>query len=316
MGQLEQIISSDFGIPIDYYSLIDYTAFRDAVNAVGSITINIQSPDSRGLYDSNTDIKLPNGPVTLDGQEALNLARARGDGYRSYGFPQADYDRTEHQRQMLAALESKAKSAGVLANPIKVGQLFGALGNNVKTDLTLADVLRFVQITKGMNVANLQSLSLTNSGTNPLLQNYTAPDGEDALIPSDGLDDFSQIQQYYSTLTSSNNTLSSVAGESPSVVVLNASDVVGLARKEATSLQDKGFNVVGVTDANSEYPDSMIVDNTSSTKPNSRAALQQIFSKNTTLSTSTTAPPEATEAQGYNANFVVILGKNWDSTSQ
>jgi LCP family protein required for cell wall assembly len=317
MGQLEQIVTTDFGIPIDYYGLIDYTAFRDAVNAVGGISITIQSPDPRGLYDAYTNLKLPNGMVTLDGQQALNLARARGDdsaGDTSYGFPDSDYDRTEHQRQMLVALEQKASTVGVVSDPLKIGQLFNAVGNNVQTDMNLADVLRLTQITKGMSVSSLQSLTLADSGTNPLLADYTAPDGEEALIPSAGLDDFSQIQTYYQELTSGKaNT--AVITESPSVVVLNGSDVDGLARKEADILQSEGFNVVGVTDSNAEYPGTEIIDLSNGKMPAAKAQLAQTFKSDTTTVTSTSASPEAGEADGYNANFVVVLGQNWDTTA-
>ena len=77
MGQLQQIVEQDFHIPIDYYALIDYTAFKDAVNAVGGINIDIQSPDPRGLYDPNVakadggPVRLPNGPVHLNGSQAF-----------------------------------------------------------------------------------------------------------------------------------------------------------------------------------------------------------------------------------------------------
>jgi polyisoprenyl-teichoic acid--peptidoglycan teichoic acid transferase len=314
MGQLEQVVSTDFGIPIDYYGLIDYTAFRDAVNAVGTINIDIQSPDPRGLYDPNTNLKLPNGEVTLDGQQALDLARARGDGYGSYGFPDNDYDRTQHQRQMLVALEQKAGTVGVLTNPLKVTQLVDAIGNNVQTDLSLQDVLRLVQLTKGINLNSMKSLALTDSGTGALLQNYTAPDGEEALIPSDGIGDYSQIQQYYEQLTSG-SSVSTVASETPSVMILNASDVVGLAKKEEAVLEAKGFNVVGVADANNEYPDSMIVDLSNGQKPTAKQVLQQTFTTDTTTTTSTSSSLEAGEANNYTADFVVVLGKNWDSTS-
>ncbi|HUA13345.1 MAG TPA: LCP family protein, partial [Candidatus Sulfotelmatobacter sp.] len=60
MGQLEQIVSQKLGIPIDYYGLIDYTAFKDSVNAVGGIRVDIQSSDPRGLYDAYTHLNLPN----------------------------------------------------------------------------------------------------------------------------------------------------------------------------------------------------------------------------------------------------------------
>ena len=204
MGQLEEIVQNDLGIPVDYYGLMDYSAFSDAVNAVGGVTIDIQSPDPYGLYDPNTNLKLPNGEVTLNGQQALNLARARGDGYGSYGFPNSDFDRTEHQRQLFIAVAEKAKTLGVIANPIKISDLFNALGNNFQTDLKLQDVLQLIQITKNINPSTVQSYSYTatlTGNTNPILKGYIDPaSGEDALIPTAGIGNFSQMTDYYNSL--------------------------------------------------------------------------------------------------------------------
>ena len=209
MGLLEQVVSQNFNVPIDYYALIDYTAFRDAVNAVGGITINIQSPDPRGLYDPNTNLNLPNGEVTLNGQSALNLARARGDGYGSYGFPQADFNRTAHQRQMLVAIAAKATSAGVLANPIKVGELFDALSKNVQTDFSVADGRRLNTIMKKIPQSRIASAALNSANYNgrkgvDLLQSYETYSGEDALVPAAGLTNYTQIDAYVSQLETEN----------------------------------------------------------------------------------------------------------------
>jgi polyisoprenyl-teichoic acid--peptidoglycan teichoic acid transferase len=315
MGQLEEIVQTQLGIPINYYALVNYTAFKDSVNAVGGITVNIQSTDPRGLYDPNISagdggpLLLKSGVQILNGQTALNLARARGDptydGRVAYGFPHSDYDRTQHQRQMMLALEQKASSAGVLANPLKVSQLFSAVGNNIATDLKLGDVLRAVQLVKGVNLASMQSLALTNSGQNALLKDYLTPNGQEALIPAAGVDNFGQIQQYYQQLTSSNP----IVKEAPSVAVLNASDVVGLAHKEQVTLQGKGFNVSAVADANNLHPSTMILDTTNGQKPASRQLLQQMF-PGSAIATSTVGSTEAQEAQGYTVDFVVILGQN------
>jgi len=51
MGQLQQVIENNFGLTINYYALVNYNAFRDAVNAVGGIDVVIKSTDPRGLYD-------------------------------------------------------------------------------------------------------------------------------------------------------------------------------------------------------------------------------------------------------------------------
>ena len=313
MGELQYIIQTDFNIPIDYYGLMDYGAFRDAVNAVGGVTITINSPDPRGLYDPNTDLKLPNGPVTLDGQQALNLARARGDGYGSYGFPDSDFDRTEHQRQLFIAVAQKAKTLGVLGDPVKISDLINTLGNNYQTNMSLQNVLRLVQITKDVNLANVQSYAFSSTltgSTNPILQTYTDPSsGEEALIPTAGIGNYGQITQYYKTLTSNNP----IAREAPSVTILNGSDVNGLAAKERNVLQGEGFNVESVDTASATYSGTMIVDNTNGAKPNSLKSLQKTFPGTTV--TSTTGSAEAGEASGYSSDFVVILGQNWDSTS-
>ena len=313
MGQLQQIVQTDLGIPIDYEALIDYSAFKDAVNAVGGITINIQSPDPRGLYDAYTHLKLPNGEVALTGAEALNLARARGDGSAgdvSYGFPSSDFTRTMYQRKMLEALFTKASSVGVLSNPIKVTSLFNAFGNNVQTNLSLGDVLSLISATSGLNLNNLQSESYSYGGTKPLIIGYTDPkSGEEALIPTLGIDNFSQLRAFYQQLTSSNP----VVQEAPTVTLLNASDVSGLASREAKVLEGQGFNVVSMADASSVYPTSLIVDSSSGLKPASISLLKSDITGSVTNSLSTDA--ESKEATNYSSNFVVIMGQNWDKTT-
>jgi LCP family protein required for cell wall assembly len=194
-GLLEQVVATDFGVPIDYYALINYAAFRDTVNAVGGITININSSDPRGLYDPNISpadggpLKLANGPQKMDGQTALNLARARGDSYYAYGFPQADFDRTEHQRQMLLGLRQKAVSWGVILNPRRAGHLFDGMAGNVKTDLDTGNVLPLFSLFNKVSANNLQSISLRNFNGRNLLSSYGG-----GLIPAAGLNDYEDIQ--------------------------------------------------------------------------------------------------------------------------
>lgn len=316
MGQLQEIVQTDLGIPIDYYALIDYTAFRDAVNAVGGVTINIKSSDPRGIYDSFTHLKLANGEDTLTGQEALDLARARGDtpaGDITYGIPSSDFTRTMYQREMLVALAAKAKTLGVITNPLKITSLFDAIGNNVKTNLNLQDVLRLVQVTKGLSTSSVGSYEYSASLTGavqPLLTDYTDPaSGQEALIPTAGIGNYGQLQEYYLQLTSNNP----VVKEGANVVILNGSDVNGLAGKERSVLQTKGIDSVTIADANNEYTGTMIVNESNGNDPATTQLLEKLFPG--TVVTSDTGSIEAGEARNYpNANFVVVLGKNWDTS--
>lgn len=306
MGLLEQTIAQYFQLPINYYAKINYSAFRDGVNAVGGLPITIQSPDKRGLYDPNinkTDggpLRLPNGPQVLNGQTALNLARARGDptgdGRVAYGFPRSDFDRTDHQRQMLIALKTKVTSPGVITNPIKIGQLFDTVGNNLKTDFQPGEIHRLYDLGKEINNADIQSVSLNSANGKNLLANYSSA-GESSLIPSAGIDNFSAIQQYLKKLLSSDQ----VATESAKVVILNGGTISGLATKEREILTSKGMDVIAAADAPKSQAGNTIIDQSNNSKPATKAKLQSIF--NATV----TAP--ATPSSGYpSADFIVVLG--------
>jgi LCP family protein required for cell wall assembly len=198
MPLLQQVVEQALGISINYYSLINYTAVKDAVNAVGGISVNIASSDPRGLYDPYTNLQLSNGWHTLDGQTALNLARARGDGPGSYGFSNSDFDRMKNQQLILLALKDKAGSA--LSNPLKIAGIASALGDNVRTDMNIGEMETLYSVSKGISDANIQNLSLNSIDGQNLLASYTSMDGQEALIPADGMDNYTQIQQTLSQL--------------------------------------------------------------------------------------------------------------------
>jgi LCP family protein required for cell wall assembly len=304
MGQLEQVVSQDFGIPIDYYALVDYTALRDAVNDVGGIEVNIQSSDPRGLYDPSRDysthgplVRLTNGKHLLNGEQALDLARARGDAYGSYGFAGSDFERTQNQRQMLIALKSKAVSAGVLANPARLNSLLSAIGNNVTTDFKLSEVHRLYDLTKQINGNNIQSLSLNQANGKNLLASYQAPDGESALIPAAGRDNFSALQAYIRQLTSSNP----VVQEGAKIVVLNSTGTSGLATKVAHNLTADGLEVASVGDSPAPaQATTLIIDKSAGKKPATSALLQKTFGNHLTT--------QNTYGLTYDADFIIILG--------
>lgn len=205
VGLLEKTITTNFNIPIDYYAVINYTAFKDAVNAVGGVTITINSISKYGVYDPYANLKLPNGTQQIDGQTALNLSRARGEGPGSYGVV-SDFDRTGYQRSILLALKDKANSAGVLANPVKVNNIFNAAGNNVKTDLSLGNIRRLNNLTKGINNVDIKSVSLNNYEKVNYLKNSTSNDGQSILIPALGLNNYTAIQALITQLNASTPT--------------------------------------------------------------------------------------------------------------
>lgn len=302
MGLLQKVVEQNFNIDLNYYALVNYTALRDMVNAVGGIDFTVKSVDKRGLYDPSIDyttkgplVKLTNGTHTLNGQQALNLARARGDAYGSYGFPASDFDRTNNQRQELLALKSKVTSTGVLANPAKISSIFDAIGSNVKTDMTLGEVRRAYDI--GKDVGSVQSVGLNDVHGKNLLTSYATPLGQSALIPAAGLDDFSEIQAALKQLTSTNP----ITREGANVVVLNATDTTGVAAKAAKYLKTKGAIVNETGDASPIQATSTIVDLSGGKMSRTKTLLQSTYGKNIVA----TSPYSEIY---YKADFIVIVG--------
>lgn len=304
MGLLAKVIQANLGVSTQYYALVDYNALMQAVDAVGGVNFTVKSADPRGLYDPNIDysthgplVKLTNGSHHLSGEQALDLARARGDSVRAYGFPMSDFDRTQHQRQLLVALKNKASSAGTLANPAKLSSLSDAIGNNVKTDFSSSEVKRLYDLSQQINSNNITSLGLNDAEGKNLLGSYTYR-GQSALIPALGVDDYSDIQAYIRRQLSSNP----VVQENAKIVLLNATQVSGLAARQKLQLVDDNLRITKVGDAQIKQAATQIIDASGDKKPATRSFLVRRFGNNVT---------KLNPYQGvYDADFIVLVGQD------
>ncbi len=309
MDKLQSVIEDNLGFTIDYQALVNYGAVEDLVNGVGGIGITIKSDDPRGIYDPDLDYtsrtccalaKYPNGPVTLNGKQALNLARARGDAYGSYGYAQSDFTRTLYQREMLMAIKAKASQSSVVANPFKVANLVDAVGNNVKTNLKLSEIQTLYTYMKKIDDSKVDSYNInTLKGKNTtMLQNYTSPEGQSALIPAAGLDNFDDIQKQIQKILTSNP----VTKEGATVVVLNGTDTPGLAMQQENKLIAKGMTVA-VGDASANQATTTIIDNSNGEMPNTLAYLKSTYKATVVTNAHLTAVYPS-------ADFILILGQS------
>lgn len=110
---LIETIEYNFGIDIDYYAKVDFTSFRQAVDAIGGIDLTINSVNynyfktwsvCRGL----TEEEATDGTrvVHLDGSQALAYARNRK-------YFDGDFTRTQHQRDFLTQFVQSCKGASL-----------------------------------------------------------------------------------------------------------------------------------------------------------------------------------------------------------
>ncbi len=136
---IKETVSEILGVPVHYYVMVDFTAFKESIDTVGGITIDVKEP----LYDASmawlnggSSLLADKGLQTFNGNRALMYSRSR------YGSSRGDFDRTERQREVILALQQKVLSVGTFANPFKVVELVKTLGDNVRTDLNGTEELQ------------------------------------------------------------------------------------------------------------------------------------------------------------------------------
>lgn len=296
-----------FGLDIQYAVHINYTVLREAVDAVGGVTVSIESKDPRGIFDGNFDwdcpkgpytcnnVKYPNGPANLNGKQALYLARARGASGNTYGLPQANFDREGYQRKILVALLEKAVSAGTLANPVAVAQLLETLGSNVRTNFDAEEIKTLVKVAQETNSGSIASLVLNNPD-GALVKTGNA-DGQSIVQPVLGLYNYNGIHEAILAYA----TGDFAALEKASIDVLNASPQAGAAQTKANDIVANKLLVNNIGNAPTDLDTAPVqIFDLTGENPGTRKKLESIFG----VTVKDGAPAGVTSY----ADFVVVVG--------
>jgi LCP family protein required for cell wall assembly len=311
---LMDTVATVTGITPQYYAHVNYTVLRDTVDAVGGVDVNIVGDGASGIYDTNFDWDCPNGPRTcknvyypkdgtyhLDGKQALYLARARGDygaySYLDFGLARGDFDRQMNQQKIITALQKKATTAGVLANPLALDNLLNAFGNNISMSLSGGEIKTLLDFSHELSATNIKSVSLVDDGHSVLTTDMI--DGQSVVIPIAGVQDYNDIITYLAKQMSTNP----VVNEAATVSIYNASGVNGAAGNLQTKLEKSGYTVAEIGDAPGSAAGSgeyTIYDHSDGNKPKTLAGLKQTLG-----ATATTSPlPDGVVS---NSDFVVII---------
>lgn len=305
---LMENIGDNFGIDIQYYTHVNYTVVKQAVDAVGGVDVNIDSYDKRGILDRNFDwtcrykcylVKWPNGNAHLDGTHALALARARGDdnGQATYGLGGGNFDREKYQQKIIIALKQKATSNGTLANPLTVVNLMDSLGNNIRTNFQTKEVKTLIGLAKDMQPEKIGRISLVDENNSVVRTGNIG--AASAVYPKAGIYDYSEIKSYIA----SKLTTEASDSETATVEVLNGSDKSGVAGKESDSLAAAGFSgiSVGDTETRTSYEPIQWYDLSGGKAPQTSKKMTKYIGK---PAKGTTLPSGVYS----DADFVIIIG--------
>ena len=135
-GVEETIKSVENWLDLDmhYYVKMNFSAVRDVINAMGGI--DVYSPVA--FQTSLWSYKFEKGWNHLDGKEALFFARERK------AFEGKDSLRVENQQRVVEACIKKLTSSTTLLT--KYGDIVGAAGNSLETNMSNDDMQRLVKM--------------------------------------------------------------------------------------------------------------------------------------------------------------------------
>lgn len=296
---IDSTIKDVTGLNINYHVLVDFEGFRQAIDTVGGVTVNVPADlvDPTMAWENHNDPVLARAGIQqMDGVKALLYARSRETS--------SDFARSERQRAILIALKSQVMTLSTLSNPVKLSKLISAFGNSVQSDLSISNVNRLYAIMKGVDNTKINSVSLVDAA-NPLVTTGNI-NGQSVVIPKAGLYKYGDIQTYLRTKLQDPY----IQKEKAKILVLNGSSAPGLAATKADELKTYGYNVIGTGNTPTQtWTKTTLIDLTH-TKKYTKNYLEQRFGQYAANSLGDTSIP----TQG--ADFVIILGSDETASTQ
>ncbi len=154
----EATLENFLGVPIDHYVTVDFESFRQIVDQIGGIEIDVKK--RMRYYDptDGTDINLHPGLQLLDGENALDYARYRKS---SIGKGDSDFDRMDRQHEVIKALTDKVK------DNLSIGMIYDMMdiiGDHLKTDLTHTQIIEMYKTFNNFSSEDIEEISLEGEG--------------------------------------------------------------------------------------------------------------------------------------------------------
>ena len=287
-------------VRVDKFVVVDFNAFKKIVDAIGGVEICLTSAVSDPIVagGGGTDLNLPAGYSTLNGDQALQFVRARenlGDG--------SDLSRIERQQAFMGAMVRDMTKKGVLTNPSMVYQILSAITQSLSTNNEWASVNTLQEF--ALSLGNLKPSNITMVTTpNKIIENGNVAWTEEATQMWAAIASDQQWPPTPAPVTPSPTpTVTPLPAPSQvTVLVLNGTSTAGKARSAATSLKALGFNV-------SDYGNSSSRPATTEIRYSAANELQA-KALAAAIGLGTLVPDET-----VTTGVTLILGKDWTTTT-
>jgi len=147
---LKAILGNLYGIPIKYFVEVNFDGFRQIVDTMGGVTINVQMPVTDDRFPSTDNslrrIYIPSGIQHMTGAAALQYARSRHGSN--------DFDRGIRQQRVLLSLREQVDPQALIP---QLPALVQALQQTVKTDIPVSQLAPLLGLASEIDTKDIRS---------------------------------------------------------------------------------------------------------------------------------------------------------------
>lgn len=230
--ELSFVVGNVTGIPIHYYLLVNFGMFKNVINTLGGVRVNIEKSftdfeypvegmenatcgksdeDAQKMLEDGASysqiypcryeaVNFPQGTQILDGDTALKYVRSRhGDSGEG-----TDFARAKRQQNLIMAVKSGILSKETLFDITKINELYKIYEKQVDSNFDMSTIELFLNLANNsptMDVRNIVLDDRSEEEAGGLLYaptDTTLYGGRYVLIPKTG--DYSQIHAYINKL--------------------------------------------------------------------------------------------------------------------
>lgn len=225
-----QTVSDLLGVEIDNYMMTNVRGFRDIVDTLGGVTIDVEKrmyhydpydePDMRR-------IDLQPGVQRLDGNKALQYVRFRSDAL-------GDVSRTERQQKFLKALAKEMMQPSTIT---KLPKLVPTINKYLETNLGLGDMITLAKAAKDLNNVEIVTQTLPGKFLNMNGVSYWSVDPDQARMVAASIIEEGKV--YDVVLGEENVNNKNTAGENSTKTTETVKKPVTGSKKKTTTTEQQ-----------------------------------------------------------------------------
>jgi LCP family protein required for cell wall assembly len=225
---LKSVLGNLYQLDIKYFVEVNFDGFKQVVDAMGGVTINVQVPVIDDSYPADSGrharIYIPAGIQHMTGSQALIYARSR------HGSD--DFDRGYRQQRVLTSLREQANIPNLIP---RIPDLYKAFQKTVRTDIPRDQLAKLAGLAGSVNTKDIRSyvFSFPRYGTQILGPIYKyLPDVSKIRVA---------VANAFKVDPQLEDTRAALGDEDGVIWVLNGGSPVGLASSLAAYLEYYGL---------------------------------------------------------------------------